>query len=165
MTRRGTLIYYLTAWAIGCFSVTLSIWIKDLITSGFPVQDRAFALLAVAFYAMVFGAALSLLGGFLLRKLMGALKCRTPLHWAVVGAVVAPALVAAFAFAGRKSAALVPSDASLLGAILEVVGFVFFFGANAVTTQGWWLAVPAGAVTAYFLGRVERAFAPPRPNA
>jgi hypothetical protein len=29
-----------------------------------------------------------------------------------------------------------------------------------VIQAGWWLAIPAGAATGYFLGRVERAFDP-----
>jgi hypothetical protein len=33
-------------------------------------------------------------------------------------------------------------------------------GAENVLRAGWWLAIPAGAATGYYLGRIQRAFAP-----
>lgn len=165
MTRRGTLIYYLTAWVIGCFSIAVAIWIKGLLADELPLQNRSFDLLGFAFYAMVFGGALSLLGGFVLRKLMDALKCRTPLHWAAAGAILAPALVLAAARMGRGLAVVTLNKWPAFRSSVAVVEFVFFVGANTVVANGWWLAIPAGAATAYLLGRVERAFAPLQTNA
>jgi len=34
------------------------------------------------------------------------------------------------------------------------------FGPETVLEAGWWLTIPAGAATGYFLGRVQRAFDP-----
>ena len=31
MTRRGSLIYYLAAWALGCFFMVLAVWFQNLI--------------------------------------------------------------------------------------------------------------------------------------
>jgi hypothetical protein len=34
-------------------------------------------------------------------------------------------------------------------------------GAENVLRAGWWLTIPAGAATAYYLGRIQRAFSMP----
>jgi len=96
MTRRGSLIYYLTAWICGCFFMSLAIWIRDLwgsnVTS--PRSREAFGVLFFYFYGLVFGALAILIGALLLRRIMTLLKCKTPLHWAVAAAILAPLLVA-----------------------------------------------------------------------
>ena len=56
MTRRGSLIYYLTAWICGCFFMSLAIWIRDFwgstVTS--PRSHEAFGILFFYFYGLVF---------------------------------------------------------------------------------------------------------------
>ncbi len=96
MTRRGSLIYYLSAWILACFFMSLLVWVKDLfaVTLETPMSRSAFGLLFFYFYGLVFGAVAALVGAFLLRVVMAALKCKTPIHWAVVGAILAPALIA-----------------------------------------------------------------------
>src|ERR1700746_2071240 len=58
MTRRGSLIYYLTAWICGCFFMSLAIWIRDLwgatVTSS--RSREAFGVLFFYFYGLVFAA-------------------------------------------------------------------------------------------------------------
>ena len=53
MTRQGTLAYYLAAWVIGCFIVSLLVWVIA-VASGQP--PRAAMLLEMYFFALVFGA-------------------------------------------------------------------------------------------------------------
>ena len=96
MTRRGSLIYYLTAWICGCFFMSLAIWTRDLwsVATGPSSRSReAFGVLFFYFYGLVFGALAVLIGAFLLRRIMALLKCKTPSHWAVAGAILAPALI------------------------------------------------------------------------
>ena len=97
MTRRGSLIYYLTAWICGCFFMSLAIWIRDFwgstVTS--PRSREAFGILFFYFYGLVFGGLAVLIAAFLLRRIMTLLKCKTPLHWAAAAAILAPVLVAA----------------------------------------------------------------------
>jgi hypothetical protein len=56
------------------------------------------------------------------------------------------------ALASRRLAQILPPD-------YATILFVFV-GADAVLKVGLWLAIPAGAATGYYLGRIQRAFAP-----
>jgi hypothetical protein len=156
MTRRGTLIYYLTAWCVGCFSTSLMVWIRNMQSATLSTASSrsTFGLLFFTFYGLIFGAAAAFLGAFILRRIMALLKCKNPTRWAVAGAVLAPLLVAALGARWGQ-----PPDA----AAAETPRFLAFLtlGPRQVVEAGWWLSVPAGAATAYLLGRVERAFAPP----
>jgi hypothetical protein len=82
---------------------------------------------------------------------MAALKCKTPSHWAIAGAILAPAVVASFGLWGRHIGIEEGSGISFLRIIT--------YGPKIVVETGWWLAIPAGAAIAYLLCRVQRAFA------
>jgi hypothetical protein len=162
MTRSGSLAYYLTAWICGCFFMSLIVWVRDLFGA---TADNAFSthsvfgLIFFYFYGLVFGAVAALVGGFLLRRVMTALKCKTPSHWAVAGAILAPAVIAVLGLWGRH----VGIDGQSGMRALRIITF----GPKIVVETGWWLAIPAGAATAYLLCRVQRAFAPqqsPQPS-
>jgi hypothetical protein len=159
MTRRGSLIYYLTAWICGCFFMSLAIWIRNLwgstVTS--PRSREAFGILFFYFYGLVFGALAILIGAFLLRRIMTLLKCKTLLHWAIVAAILAPLLVAVLGEWGVRTDA---------GQRVET-GFLSFllYGPTMVFQAGWWPPIPAGAATGYLLCRVQRAFATQQPEA
>jgi hypothetical protein len=159
MTRRGSLIYSLTAWICGCFFMSFAIWIRDLwgstVTS--PRSHEAFGVLFFYFYGLVFGALAILIAAFLLRRIMTLLKCKTPLHWAVVAAILAPVLVAALGKWGAHTQAGQQVEPGLLSFLL--------YGPTMVFQAGWWLAIPAGAATGYLLCRVQRAFAAPQTDA
>jgi hypothetical protein len=101
----------------------------------------------------LFGAPTALLFGFLLRRIMRVLKCRTPMHWAIAGAILAPLVVVALGLGSRSAAHVLPPNyASVL---------FLFVGSENILRMGWWLTIPAGAATAYYLGRIQRAFAVP----
>lgn len=156
MTRRGSLIYYLTAWILGCFFMSLAVWLKDVwgaarITSALR---EAFGLLFFYFYGLVFGAPTALIGAFLLRRVAATFKCKMPSHWAIFGAILAPLLIGAVGTWGRHLSAGERQGMRLLSLLT--------FGPKTVLEAGWWLAIPAGAATAYFLCRTQRAFDPAR---
>jgi len=161
MTRRGTIVYYLSAWILGCFFASLLLWIKDIFapTLNVSLSRSAFGLLFFYFYGLLLGALPALLGGFLLRLIMGALKCKTPWHWAIAGAILASLLIVVLGIWGRPVEMLQHPNLRLAG--------LFTFGPKLVLDAGWWLAIPSGAATAYLLGRIQRAFAqqsaPPTP--
>jgi len=159
MTRRGSLIYYLTAWICGCFFMSLAIWIRDLwgatVTSS--RSREAFGVLFFYFYGLVFGALAVLIAAFLLRRIMTRLKCKTPLHWAIAGAVLAPVLVGGLGEWGLRAGGEQRLEPRLLSFLL--------LGPVMALQAGWWLAVPAGAATGYLLCRVQRAFAPQQSEA
>jgi hypothetical protein len=155
MTRRGSLIYYLAAWALGCFFMIAVVWCRAMI--GVPsrefLREGTEGFLLLMMYGYLFGAPVALLYGLVLRRIMAGLKCKTPLHWAIVGAFLAPVLVVALGVAGRSAAQfLSPDHAGLLFPLV---------GAEAMLHVGWWLTIPAGAATAYYLGRIQRAFSAP----
>ena len=167
MTRSGSLIYYLTAWAVGCFSITLAVWTKELFGREFQVglTNYTFALIGVYSYALLFGAPVSLLGGFFLRRIMRALRSDNLLYWTLAGAVTAPALVLLFGWTGRYLGEVIPRDLWFAKFLMGLPGLFLFAGTEMVLEKGWWLAIPAGAATAYLLCRIERRFAPPPANA
>jgi hypothetical protein len=154
MTRRGSLIYYLAAWALGCFFMVLAVWCQNMILT--PSQDltreASQGLLTLLVYGYLFGAPTALLYGLLLRRIMLALKCKTPMHWALVGAILALLVVVALGIGSRRAALLLPENYAAL--------LFQFVVSDAVLRAGWWLTIPAGAATGYYLGRIERAFAP-----
>jgi hypothetical protein len=154
MTRRGSLIYYLAAWALGCFFMVLAVWCQNMIltSSRDLMREATEGFLTLIVYGYLFGAPTALLFGLLLRRIMSALKCKTPMHWAIAGAILAPLVVVALGIGSRRAAHLLPSD-------YEAILFPLV-GAENVLRAGWWLPIPAGAATGYYLGRIQRAFAP-----
>ncbi|MGH9775380.1 MAG: hypothetical protein ACRD50_10580 [Candidatus Acidiferrales bacterium] len=152
MTRRGSLAYYLAAWICGCFFMSAAVWTRDLqgATPGIASMHSAFGLLFFSFYGLIWGAGSSLAGGFLLRRMARAARLEKTWQWVTAGAAIAPVVI------------------FLLGAIYrngamhdrEPKGLLAFFtrGPAVVLSAGWWLAIPAGAATAWVLFRVHRAF-------
>jgi hypothetical protein len=154
MTRRGSLVYYLSAWILGCFFMSAAVWAKDQwgvvkISRGMPEIS---GLLFFTFYGLILGAIPALIAGFLLRRVASLLKCKTPAHWAIFGAILLPLLI------GISDALLHLAPAR--GQTSEWILSWLTSGPHIVVRTGWWLAIPAGAVTGYFLGRIQRAFAP-----
>jgi hypothetical protein len=159
MTRQGSLAYYLAAWALGCFFMVLAAWCQNMILTSSQdlMREATEGLLTLIVYGYLFGAPTALLFGLLLRRIMLALRCKTPLHWAIAGAILAPLLVVVLGIGSRRTAPVLPTE---YGSLLFP-----FVGSEAVLRAGWWLAIPAGAATAYYLGRIQRAFAPvPEPT-
>ncbi len=162
MTRSGSLIYYLAAWALGCFFMVVAVWCENMIltTSQDLMREATEGFLTLIVYGYLFGAPTALLFGLLLRRIMLALQCKTPMHWAVAGAILAPLLVVALGVGSRRAALVLPANYAPI--------LFPFVGAENVLRAGWWLTIPAGAATAYYLGRIQRAFAPvaePTPSA
>ena len=159
MTRRGSLIYYLTAWICGCFFMSLAIWTKDLWNATGPSSRsrEAFGVIFFYFYGLVFGALAVLISAFLLRRIMTLLKCKTPMHWAVAGAILAPLVIGGLGAWGGHIATEQRLEPRLLSFLL--------LGPTMVVQRGWWLAIPVGAATGFLLCRVQRAFAPPASGA
>jgi hypothetical protein len=154
VTRRGSLIYYFTAWILGCFFTSLAVWSKDLwgaarLSSGLR---EVFGLIFFYFYGLVFGALSALIGGLLLRRVAALFPCKKPAHWAIFGAILEPILIVVLGTWGRRTELAGHPGFRLLSLLT--------FGPKTVLEAGWWLAIPAGAATGYFLGRVQCAFDP-----
>jgi hypothetical protein len=153
MTRRGSLIYYLAAWICGCTFMSICIWLKDLF--GAPLMQAysmrgAIGLLLFNFYALIFGAASAFLGAFILRHLARAARWELAWQWALAGAILSPAIVELLGIWGRYLIAGPESRHRWL--------LLLTYGPTTVLDAGIWLAIPAGAATAFVLYRIHRAF-------
>ncbi len=136
--------------------MSLAVWTRDLFgaSSSDAFSSRSvFGLIFFYFYGLVFGALAALIGAFLLRRVMVALQCLTVSHWAAVGAILAPVLIAILGILGKRI------GTGGQGGGLRMLRLITY-GPRTVFEAGWWLPIPAGAATACLLCRVQRAFAP-----
>lgn len=150
MTRRGTVAYYLAAWVIGCFVVSLLQWIGDAIAGDLrPVS----VLLTTYFFSLVFGAFAVLLFSSLLRLSMRLLGTHNLLVWPLAGGLLALLLIAGFIHA---QGALLAVRSGPLGELLIGVALK---AADASGGRNFWQAPVDGAITGLVLCLVDRAFA------
>jgi hypothetical protein len=153
MTRRGSLAYYLASWACGCFFMMIC-FIGVPRAAQFPPQI-ILGLFYFYFLALFFGAFTSLLFGFLLRRIAGGLEFGRAWQWILAGAILAPILVSALGSTmlihGRATEFLLP------------IQLYFLYAPQLILSGGIrtiWRVIPAGAMTAWVLFRIDRAFAP-----
>jgi hypothetical protein len=156
MTRHGTLAYYLAAWVIGCFIVSLLAW-------GWAARNESSAsvsmLLILYFVALAYGAADVLLFAFLLRRLMRFWGTHGIWIWMLAGAGLATGLLWLLLWSGDALTRVSPLSGR--GPIAYLL-LVFWTAPNALRLAGVWQAPIGGAVTAVVLCLVDRAFN--RPN-
>lgn len=151
MTRRGTLAYYLAAWVIGCFVVSILLWLGEALAGEI---HTASILLTTYFFSLVFGAIAMLLFAF--RSLMRLLGTHALWVWLLAGA----------ALAFLEIFALIHAQSALLSIRSGEFGEIFFAAvlnaADSLSGGNLWQAPIDGAMTALVLCLVDRAFA--RPN-
>ena len=158
MTRRGSLIYYLAAWALGCFFM---VWrfgarILILVSSQDLVREATEGFLTLIVYGYLFGAPTALLFGLLLRRIMLALKCKTPMHWA--------ARRRDSCAAGGRSAGIWQPERCARCCRRIMLRYCFRWSVRKMfCAQDGGSQFRQAAATAYYLGRIQRAFALP-PN-
>ena len=151
MTRRGTLVYYVAAWVVGCFIGSWLDFLTDRNLFWFGGQTVG-NFLAGYFFSLVFCALDVLLFAFLLRRTMWTIRTHALWAWFLSGAALALLLVIALTHTHNS---LPPFFRGFFGGIV--------FGAAEVLSRGdWWQAPIDGAITAVVLCLVDRAFA--RPN-
>lgn len=157
MTRSGSLAYYLAAWVCGCFFLSATVWMAGTIH---PTEDRTVSLLLyIYFLSLMFGAVMSLLFAFFLRRMSHRLHWKRTWHWLTGGAILAPALTAALGSVARSP---LFEAGSWRNWIFVPLGTTYL-----PPSGGLWmalLAAPAGTATAWILFRVDRAFRMPAGN-
>jgi hypothetical protein len=154
MTRRGTLAYYLAAWVIGCFVLSVMAWVWASPQEGIPLAAPA-RLLILYFLSLAYGAVDMLLFAFLLRGAMLLWGTHALWIWALVGAVIGAAVVRLLLWSGDMLVgASAPSGSGLLGYLLLAI----WTAPNALRQAGIWQAPVGGALTAVVLCLVDRAF-------
>jgi hypothetical protein len=156
MTRHGTLAYYLAAWVCGCFFMSTAIFLRFTLD---PHRDVPLSMHGAVsnfwlftFVGWIFGLGISLFGGFAMRRLMHAFHLESTGAWIVSGAILAPVIVLAFGYVGRvlQNSTAKPAQA---------YQYAFGQAGCVILDSGWWLAIPVGALAAFILFRVNRAFA------
>lgn len=151
MTPRGSLAYYLAAWVCGCFFMAVTIWMASALH---PIESRtASLLLYLYFLSLMFGAIMSLLLGFLLRRLATEMGWKFTWHWLAGGAVLAPILTVLLGAAASSHAL---QNSSWRNWIFIPLARTYLL--NGGDRWAALLAAPAGAATAWVLFRVDRAF-------
>jgi hypothetical protein len=155
MTRHGTLAYYLAAWVIGCFIVSLPIFASG---TGIGQVLRASMLLETYFFALIFGALDALLFAFLLRRSMRLCGTHALWIWIVAGGALAFVLVfvlgkAADVWNFWESTSFKP-DEGVIGSLMALI----LFAPETLRHAGLWQVPIDGAEIAVVLCLVDRAF-------
>ena len=155
MTRHGMFAYYLVAWVCGCFFMSTAIFLRFTLDPhrGVPISLHGVAsnFWLFTFVGWIFGIGISLVGSFLIRRLMNAFHLQSTAAWVITGAILAPAVVLAFGNVGRA----LQSSTSKPAAAYQ---FVFGQAGCVILDSGLWLTIPVGALAALMLFRVDRAF-------
>ena len=155
MTRRGTLAYYLAAWVIGCFVISLMVWLFAPPQEGVSLPAPA-RLLILYFLSLAYGAVDILLFAFLLRRVDASGGPRTTSRYGRWPALfVGFALVRLLLWSGD---ALVGASPLPGGGPLSYLLLTFWTAPNALRLAGIWQAPVGGALTAIVLCLVDRAF-------
>jgi hypothetical protein len=154
VTKRGTLAYYLAAWVIGCFVLSVMAWALAAPQEGVPLPAPA-RLLILYFLSLAYGAVDMLLFAFLLRGAMRFWGTHSLWIWIATGAVVGAALVRLLLWSGD---ALVGASSPSGGGPLGYLLLTFWTAPNALRLAGIWQAPVGGALTAAVLCMVDRAF-------
>lgn len=159
MTRRGSLAYYLAAWVCGCAFISFCVWAQISLTGAEALGGPAgvISLLFAIFYGLMYNAPAALLSAFLLRCAAHIAKSEKSWQWMLLGAAITTLLFVALGWLGGASQADMAKP-------LRDFADIFSVGPSMVFKSGWWLAIPAGAATAWVLFRTDRAFGPRSDN-
>jgi hypothetical protein len=155
MTRRGSLVYYLTSWICGGFFLTIAMFLQERARPremGIGPTGAGAAILTTYFLVLIFGAFLSLVFAFLLRRIMGWMHAERLWQWVLIGVVLALPLAWAVRWASHAADAL-----GLQGAARQLA-VVLFLGVRGIAERHAFLGLPVAALTAAVLFLVHRAF-------
>lgn len=149
MTRRGTLAYYLAAWVIGCFVVSVLLWFGEALAG--QIHAASF-LLTTYFFSLIFGAVSMLIFAFLLRRWTRLIGSHAQWVWVLSGAVLGVLQVFLWIY---TQGVLLSIHSGAIGAILFAA---ILNAADALSGRNLWQAPMDGAITAFVLCLVDRAF-------
>lgn len=153
MTRRGSLAYYFAAITLGSFFLAVTYYAHSLL-HGASRENIGRDFLVTFFFTVMLTLLPMLLAAFLLRRAAVALRWQTPWPWMLASAALFLALVQAFGWLGN----VVQTNKMVVEWWRMVLMFVLV-GPMLAVKQPWWLPLPAGALTAWLLFRIHRAFA------
>ena len=155
MTRRGSLVYYLTSWICGAFFLTIAMFLQERARPegmGIGPSGAGAAIITTYFLVLVFGAFLSVVFAFLLRLLMDLFHAEELWEWALAGVVLSIPMAYAVRGASR-----VTDTIGLQGASRQIAVFLFL-GVRGIAEHHALLGLPVAALTAAVLFLIHRAF-------
>jgi hypothetical protein len=155
MTRRGSLVYYLTSWICGGLFLTVAMYLRERASPegmGTGPTGAGAAILTTYFLVLVFCAFLSVVFAFLLRLFMKWLHAERLWQWALAGVVIAVPMI----WGVRWGSAAV--DAIGLQGAGRQVAVLLFLGVRGIAERHPFLGLPAAALNGAVLFLVHRAF-------
>jgi hypothetical protein len=156
MTRRGSLVYYLTSWICGGLFLTVAMYLQERSSPqgmGIGPSGAGAAIITTYFLVLVFCAFLSMVFAFLLRLTMDRLHAEHWWQWALAGVVLALPMTWAVRWASQATDTI-----GLEGARRQIAVFLFL-GVRGIAEHHPLLGLPVAALTAAVLFLVHRAFA------
>jgi hypothetical protein len=156
MTRRGSLVYYLTSWICGGFFLTVAMFLQERASPtgmGIGPSAAGAAIITTYFLVLIFGAFLSLVFAFLLRRLMALFQAETMWQWVLAGTILALPMAWAVRWASRVA------DKIGLQGVGNQIAIFLFLGVRGIAEHHVLLALPVAALTSAVLFLIHRAFA------
>ncbi|HEV8383313.1 MAG TPA: hypothetical protein VGQ11_00470 [Candidatus Acidoferrales bacterium] len=153
MTRRGSLAYYFAAVTLGSFFLAVTYYIHFLL-HGAPWDHIGRDFLVTFFFTVMLTLLPMLLCAFLLRRAAVALHWHSTWPWILAGAALFLATVQSLGWLGN----IVNTNRMVVPWWRMALMFILV-GPMLAVKQPWWLPLPAGALTAWLLARIHRAFA------
>jgi hypothetical protein len=155
MTRRGSLVYYLSSWICGGLFLTVAMFLQEKVSPtgmGIGPSAAGAAIITTYFLVLVFGAFLSLVFAFLLRRLMVWFHAESLWQWVLAGTILALPM----AWSGRWASRVIDTI-GLQGAGYQLA-VVLFLGVRGIAEHHVLLDLPVAALTSVVLFLIHRAF-------
>jgi len=155
MTRRGSLVYYLTSWICGGLFLTVAMYLQERASPegmGIGPSGAGAAILTTYFLVLIFCAFLSAVFAFLLRLFMDWLHGEKLWQWAAAGVILALPMTWGVRWASRAT------DAVGLQGAGRQIAVLLFLGVRGIAERHPLLGLPVAALTAALLFLIHRAF-------
>ncbi len=152
MTRRGSLAYYFAAVTLGSFFLAVTYYAYFLL-HGSPRDNIGRDFLVTFFFTVMLTLLPMLLCAFLLRRAAVAVRWQSPWPWMLTGAALFFVVVQALGWLGN----IVNTNRMVVPWWRMALMFILV-GPMLAVKQPFWLPLPAGALTAWLLSRIHRAF-------
>ena len=152
MTRRGSLAYYFAAITLGSFFLAVTYYANFLL-HGAPRDNIGRDFLVTFFFTVMLTVLPMLLCAFLLRRAAVAFRWQSPWPWMLAGAALFLAVVQGLGWLGT-----VVNTNKMIVPWWRMALMFILVGPMLAVKQPFWLPLPAGALTAWLLSRIHRAF-------
>ena len=155
MTRRGSLVYYLASWICGGFFLTVAMYLQESAAPtgmGIGPSAAGAAIITNYFLVLIFGAFLSLVFAFLLRRLMVLFQAESMWQWVLTGTILALPIAWGVRWASRAT------DTIGLQGTGHQIAIFLFLGVRGFAEHHVLLTLPVAALTSVVLFLIHRAF-------